>query len=611
MRLRSLARLSAAQNWLPLPVRSRLRRLEAQVRGEPAVVVYGQAYQHELPGAPVDGLRGERILTALVREGLVGRQAVVIPMLAAIDKLQRVHAPEYVGALTSPAVIEATFGLTLPPGLAERVVELQRTMTGGTMLAARAAQQRHTLAINLGGGFHHAHRDRGEGFCLINDIAVAIAELRSRGYAEPIAVIDLDVHDGDGTRSLFADDRSVWTFSIHNADWGPNTAVSSTSIALGEGIHDAEYLHALREHLPVMLDRHRPRLVFYLAGCDPAAEDPLGNWSISEAGMLARDRHVLAQLRARGIESIVWVLGGGYGNDAWRHSARGLIAALGGPQDAKLPSTEAITLSRYRHLAAVMDPAQLSGREPGELRFEEADLFGGPHAPSSPKLLGYYTASGIEFALERYGLLERLRQLGYEPRVEIDVHPASGDTVRIWGDRTAELLLVEVRVARDRETVPGMELLRIEWMLLQNPRASWSAGRAPLPGQRHPGLRMFEDVAILMLLVCERLRLDGIVVVPSHYHVAARWHGRMRFLDPRAEGRFRALERLLDPLPLAEASVAVELGRVVDVETGERGGYRPAALILASSEALQRRFDERWEQQVGAAERATHFRLDG
>src|SRR5690606_15023744 len=256
----------------------------------------------------------------------------------------------------------------------------------------------------------------------------------------------------------------------------------------------------------------------------PAAEDPLGNWLISEAGMLARDRYVIEQLRVRGIESIVWLLGGGYGNDAWRHSARGLITALGGPDDPRLPSTEAITLSRYRHLAAIMDPAELSGREPGELHFDEADLFGAAADPSTPRLLGYYTRSGIEFALERYGLLERLRQLGYEPRVEIDIHPESGDTVRIWGDATTNLLLIEVRVDRDRLTVPGMELLRIEWMLLQNPRASWSAGRAPLPGQRHPGLRMFDDVAILMLLICERLRLDGIVVVPSHYHVAARWH---------------------------------------------------------------------------------------
>src|SRR5690606_7318278 len=149
-RTSSSAQLAAARNWLPLPLRQRLRRLEARLRGEPAVVVYGQSYQHELPGAPIDGLRGERILTALVREGLVGREAVMIPTLAAIAKLERVHDPAYVGALASPEVIEATFGLTLAPGLAEQVVELQRFMTGGTLLAARAAQRRHTLAVNLG-----------------------------------------------------------------------------------------------------------------------------------------------------------------------------------------------------------------------------------------------------------------------------------------------------------------------------------------------------------------------------------------------------------------------------------------------------------------------------
>ena len=152
--------------------------------------------------------------------------------------------------------------------------------------------------------------------------------------------------------------------------------------------------------------------------------------------------------------------------------------------------------------------------------------------------------------------------------------------MRVFGDNHDELgkpdeLLIEVRVARDRQTIPGQELLRIEWMLLQNPRASWVAGRAPLPGQRHPGLRMFAEVALLMLIVCERLALAGIVVVPSHYHVAARWHARMRFLDPVVEGRFRALERVLAPLSLAEASIAVELGRVTELESSGRA-YTPA-----------------------------------
>lgn len=594
---------------LPLALRRPVERLWARLRGEAGVVVYGQAYHWELPGVPIDGLRGERILTALVREGLVGREAVVRPTSVSIAKLERIHDRAYLERITEPEVVEAAFGLRLPPGLTTRIVDLQRLVTGGTVLAARAAMRQHKLAINLGGGFHHAHRSRGEGFCLFNDVAVAIASLRSRGFTDPIAVIDLDLHDGDGTRSIFADDPSVWTFSIHNSNWGPTEAKSSTAIALGEQVGDRDYLATLREHLPVMLDRHRPSLVFYLAGCDPAADDPLSNWNISEEGMLARDRFVLDSLRSRAIGKVVWVLGGGYGSEAWRHSARGLIYALGGPERVDLPSSQSMTLMRFRHLARVIDPSELSGTTPGELRFDESDLFGAApvDAREPPRVLGYYTRHGVELALERYGLLGRLRALGFEPRLEFDHHADAGDTLRIFGDATANSLLVELRVRRDRETLPGMELLRIEWMLLQNPRASWTAGRHPLPGQRHPGLNMFDDVAMLMLMVCERLRLDGIVVVPSHFHVAARWHGRMRFVDPVDEGRFRALEQLLEPLPLAEATLAVDSGRVIDADTHEPFRYRPAAMVLPSSDALQRRFDDDWER--GAAEVAAELRL--
>jgi acetoin utilization deacetylase AcuC-like enzyme len=579
------------------------------LRGEQAVFVYGHGYQRELPGVPMDGLRGERILTALAREGLVGREAVIRPGLSPLAKLERVHDRGYLERLDDPSVLEATFGLTLHRELAERVVELQRYMTGGTIAAACAAWRQQKLAVNLGGGLHHAHRDRGRGFCLVNDIAVAIAELRSHAMVEPIAVVDLDIHDGDGTRSLFADDASVHTFSIHNEHWGPTEALSSTAIALGAGVGDQEYLAALREHLPPMLDQHRPRLVVFVAGCDPAHDDDLGNWRITDAGMLARDRYVIEQLHARGIRSIVWLLAGGYGSDAWRHSARSLISVLGGPRAPRLPSSENLTLSRYRHLAEIIDPRELSGVAPGELVFDESDLFGAsPHAERvGARVLGYYTKTGIEFALERYGLLPRLRTLGFEPHVEIDCGGETGDTVRVFGDGPNELL-IEVRVARDRLTVPRQELLRIEWMLLQNPRVSWAVERGPLPGQQHPGLRMFDEVALLMLIVCERLALAGIVVVPSHYHVAARWHGRMRFLDPAVEGRFRALARVLEPLTLAEASMAVEHGRVAELGTSVRA-YTPAPLVLPSSEKLVRHFDEDWQRAAEAAEQVTRFVL--
>lgn len=599
---------------LPLPrsLRRRIKRVEARIRGERAVVVYGQGYQHELPGVPMDGLRGEQVLTALVREGLVGSEAVVRPSKAALAQLARVHDGDYLARLSSPEVVEATFGVSVPEEFAERIVELQRVHVGGTLLAARSAWRRHMLAVNLGGGLHHAHRDRGEGFCLLNDVAVAIAELRSRGFDEAIAVVDLDLHDGDGTRSLFADDPTVWTFSIHNQHWGPTQARSSTALALGDAVDDNHYLAALRTHLPPVLDEHRPALVFYLGGCDPAEDDPLGNWRISDAGMLARDRFVVDSLRSRGIESVVWLLAGGYGSDAWRHSARGLIAALGGPEEPELPSTDSITIGRYRDLAEVIDPAELSGVAPGELAFEESDLYGaagGSQLRPSPKVLGYYTPRGIEFALERYGILPRLRKLGFEPRIEVSEDRDSGDTVRIYGDASNELLVIEIRLSRDRKTVAGLELLRVEWLLLQNPRATWAAGRLPLPGQRHPGLRMFDDVSALMMVICDRLHLDGIVVVPSHFHVAVRWHGRMRFADPVAEGRFRALSAALEDLPLDEASTAVERRRVVDPDEPARRAYEPAALVLPVSERLRRRFGPEWEQAADAAEAAAHFEV--
>ena len=597
------------RNWLPLSLRKRVQRASAAVRGEPAVLVYGSAYQLDVPGVPLDNERSERILSALVREGLVGAEAIVRPHLVSLAKLERVHDRGYLARLASPEVMEDTFGLRLQPSLAARVVELQRYATGGTLLAARAARHQRKLAVNLGGGFHHAHGDRGRGFCLINDIAVAIAELRARGMNEAIAVVDLDLHDGDGTRALFADDPSVWTFSIHNAHWGATEALSSTAIALGDALEDRDYLRVLETHLPAMLDQHRPQLVFYLAGCDPAVDDRLGNWNISAAAMLERDRYVIEQLRVRGIEPIVWLLAGGYGAEAWRYSARGLIAALGGPREPELPTTEALRLARYRDLAGVLDPRDLSGLD-DELEFDESDLFGAvpPGGVDGPaKLLDYYTRDGVELALERYGILPRLRKLGYEPRVEIDCDRDDGDMVRVFGDPTRDLLLCELRVLRDRQTLPGEALLRIEWLLLQNPRAAWTAGRAPLPGQTHPGLGMFDDISLIMLMACERLGLRGIVVVPSHYHVASHWHGRMHFVDPVVEGRFRALERVFADVPLAQASRAVELDRVREVGAPERLAYEPSPMVMPASDTLARQFDVAWERRAAAVAEQTQF----
>ncbi len=132
-----------------------------------------------------------------------------------------------------------------------------------------------------------------------------------------------------------------------------------------------------------------------------------------------------------------------------------------------------------------------------------------------------------------------------------------------------------------------MAMLRVEWLLLQNPRGEFTAERPPLPGQAHPGLGMLQEVVTLFVLACDRLQLDGLLFVPSHYHVAVHGRKTMRFLDPADEGRYRALEAALQGLSLAAAAEAVAAGRVIDAATGQPFAWRPAPMVFAVSERLR------------------------
>ena len=177
--------------------------------------------------------------------------------------------------------------------------------------------------MSLGGGQHHAEPDRGMGFCVYNDVAVAIARLRARGWNLPVLVVDLDLHDGNGTRAAFANDSTVHTFSIHNATWNENPAVAATVLPLGPGVGDDQLLATLARELPPVVRGHQPALVVYVAGTDPAADDRLGDWRLTARGMLERDQRVIDTIRrdAPGA-AIAVVLGGGYGGGTWRYTAR-------------------------------------------------------------------------------------------------------------------------------------------------------------------------------------------------------------------------------------------------------------------------------------------------
>jgi acetoin utilization deacetylase AcuC-like enzyme len=199
------------------------------------------------------------------------------------------------------------------------------------MLAARRAREHQRIALHLSGGLHHARPETGGGFCVFNDVAVAITALRADGFDRPVLVVDLDLHDGNGTRAAFAHDPTVFTFSIHNRHWDQEEAEASRSVELAGEVDDARYLETLRAELPPIVEELRPGMVFYLAGTDVAADDKLGNWRLTAAGILARDRFVLESFGGRRPDlPFVLTLAGGYGKQTWRYTARFLAWLIGG-----------------------------------------------------------------------------------------------------------------------------------------------------------------------------------------------------------------------------------------------------------------------------------------
>jgi len=596
---------------VPAPARRRRWRdlLGLAPRSRLPPLFYDHAYTFAFPDSSIDPLRAEKVITALDMKGLLRPGAVTAPAPASLRDLLRVHDREHLESMGEDAAFERAFGAPLDDRQRARVLAVQRAMTGGTLAAARRALAERGIAVNLGGGLHHARRDRGGGFCLFNDVAVAIAALRRGGFAGRVLVVDLDLHDGDGTRSLFATDPSVHTYSLHNRNWDEPVAVGATTIELGSDVGDEPYLAKLRETLPAVLAEHRPELVFYLAGCDPAADDRLGDWKVSADGMLARDRFVVELARGprgQGGVPLVVLLAGGYGDHAWRYTAR-FLAWLGGERDVEPPPDDEVLMARYRAIARLLSPAELSGVEPeGSWGLTEEDLFGSLAGKElDARLLGYYTAHGVELVLESMGIFDRLRDLGFEhPTLELDLSRPDGHMARIWGQPQRQELLAEIRMRRDRQSFPGLELLAIEWLLLQNPRGAFTPERPALPGQRHPGLGMLRDVIALLVQVCHRLHLDGITYTPSHFHLASQSTKYLRFRDPVDAATFDAVREALAGLALVEVSRRVEAGEVRDARTGEPYRWRPMPMVLVVSDALARRFEEEHHEERRAAARA-------
>jgi acetoin utilization deacetylase AcuC-like enzyme len=270
------------------------------------------------PGYVVDIGAGHRfpmqkyglVYQTLVAAGALRQEQVLQPEPAAVADLLLVHTRDYVERFLAgnmSAREMRLLGFPWSPLLARRArLAVQGTITASTMAL------HHGLAANLAGGSHHAFADHGEGFSVFNDIAVAIRVLQRDYGLRRAAVVDCDVHQGNGTAEIFAGDASVSTCSLHGEKNYPfRKATSSLDIALPDGTRDAAYLTALQTHIPPLLERFQPDMVWYLAGADPYAGDKLGRLSLSLQGLRQRDIYVLETCRRVGLPVAI-TLGGGY-----------------------------------------------------------------------------------------------------------------------------------------------------------------------------------------------------------------------------------------------------------------------------------------------------------
>ena len=251
----------------------------------------------------------ELIIKELIKEKIILPDEIIEPQPASKEDLLLAHSKEYIDEFEGLCPrTERTRSSELP--LRKDIVDAFKLSTGGTIMAAHTALK-YGIAINIGGGFHHAFSDRAEGFCYINDIAVAIKKCLSDGLIKKAAVIDCDLHQGNGTAVIFQNNKDVFTFSIHQQDLYPDKEKSDLDIGLEANTDDEGYLPFLKNALLKIFNDFKPQLIIYQAGADPFMGDQLGSLKLSFEGLKQRDRLVIGECVRNNVPCAV-TLGGGY-----------------------------------------------------------------------------------------------------------------------------------------------------------------------------------------------------------------------------------------------------------------------------------------------------------
>jgi len=274
-------------------------------------IVYSDKYHINIGSHVFPTVKYRLIKGKLLKDlKLVNKITFVEPEAAREEDILRAHTKEYLGKLkTGQLSSEEILTLELP--YSEKLVQGSMLCSGGTIRTAEIALE-ESLGIHLGGGFHHAFPDHGEGFCVLNDIAVAVKKIINKNRIKKALIIDCDLHQGNGTAYIFQNDKNVFTFSIHQENNYPfYKPKSDMDIGLVDRTKDKEYLSHLEKNIPKIISDSKPEFIMYVAGADPYEHDQIGNLALTMDGLKKRDTFIYAQAKNYGIP-IAIVLAGGY-----------------------------------------------------------------------------------------------------------------------------------------------------------------------------------------------------------------------------------------------------------------------------------------------------------
>jgi acetoin utilization deacetylase AcuC-like enzyme len=275
----------------------------------PLKLIYDDRYDLNLGAHVFPSQKYRLVYERLLQDAIASREDFLKPSPASDEDILRVHSQDYVYKLKTGSLTRAEVMRMEVPYSAE-LIEACWLAAGGSILAARRALE-DGFSANIGGGFHHAYPDHGEGFCVIHDVAVAIRKMQADGAIERAMVVDTDVHQGNGTAAIFGGDETVFTMSIHQEHNYPYPKPPSTlDVNLPDGVADADYLAILEKYLHRSFDEFSPQLLFYVAGADPYGEDQLGGLALTMDGLARRDALVMGYAQRNHVPTAVTLAGG-------------------------------------------------------------------------------------------------------------------------------------------------------------------------------------------------------------------------------------------------------------------------------------------------------------